>query len=169
MFSRGDSEEPNRGSPQATPPKEVLHNQCPVSTAKCQHHDCISTDLCSLSYASIVQAARLVRATGHGAIMAKLHLCSVHRKVIIHPQEYHLLATKWQGVTYYAEKALPFVLCSAPNAVGVYMFLPSKTAWTISFSALPSSYPACGWVLETAIPLCVRLLVVPGKLKVHPQ
>ena len=76
-------------------------------------NDYISIQLCPLSYASIEQAARLVKVAGCGALMGKLDLCSAYRRVPIHPQDYPLLAIEWQGVVYY-DKALPFGLHSAP-------------------------------------------------------
>ena len=42
-------------------------------------NDCISKDLCSLLYSSVEQAARLVKATGLGALMVKLDLSSAYR------------------------------------------------------------------------------------------
>ena len=61
-------------------------------------NDLISTQLCSLSYASLEQAARLVKAAGHGALMGKLDLSSACRRVPVHPWDYHLLVIEWQGI-----------------------------------------------------------------------
>ena len=77
-------------------------------------NDLINVQLCALSYASVEQAARLVKAPGRGALMGKLDLCLAYRRVPVHPWDYHLLAMEWQGVVYY-DRALPFGLRSAPE------------------------------------------------------
>ena len=76
------------------------------------------------------------------------------------------------------DKALPFGLCSAPK---LFTAAADDLAWALCcrgvstfvhyldnfFYCAPSSHPACGLALETAIPLCMklRLSVAPAKLE----
>ena len=130
-------------------------------------NDLISTQLCSLTYASIEQAARLVKAAGRGALMGKLDLSSAYRRVPVHPQDYHLLAMEWQGVVY-QDRALPFGLRSAPK---LFTAVADGLAWALCckgitsflhylddfFFCASSTSEACREALEVAVPLCGEL------------
>ena len=72
-------------------------------------NDGISPALCSLQYATVAQAADMVRALGHRAMMAKIDLKSAYRMVPVHPQDQPLLSIEWNG-SFYVNQALPFGL-----------------------------------------------------------
>ena len=91
-------------------------------------NDGISPALCSLEYASVEQAATLVRRAGPGALMAKLNLSSAYRHVPVHPDDSHLLGFEWRGVTY-VDRALPFGLRSAPK---VFTAVADGLAWAMA-------------------------------------
>ena len=54
-------------------------------------NDGVSRELCSLTYASVDDAAKLVLEAGHGAILAKLDVQSAYRNVPVHPDDRALL------------------------------------------------------------------------------
>ena len=68
------------------------------------------SSLCSLSYASVDEAASFV--TGEGTLLAKLDIKSAYRNVPVHPEDRLLLDLRWQG---HVDTCLPFGLCSAPK------------------------------------------------------
>ena len=51
----------------------------------------IDAKLCSLEYASVKQAAKMVKRLGRATLMAKLDLSSAHRQVLVHPDDQPLL------------------------------------------------------------------------------
>ena len=130
-------------------------------------NDGISPSLCSLQYATVAQAADMVRALGRGSLMAKIDLRSAYRMVPVHPRDQLLLGIEWDG-SVYVDQALPFGLRSAPK---IFTAVADGLAWALEcegivdslhylddflFCAPPSS-PACLQALNTAIPLCGRL------------
>ena len=139
-------------------------------------NDGIDADLCSLEYASVAQAASLVKSLGRGALMAKVDLSSAYRRVPVHPDDQYLLGLEWQGVVYY-DRALPFGLRSAPK---IFTAVADALAWAMFargvrnflhylddfFFCAPPSSPACAQAMETVVPLCAELglPVAPAKL-----
>ena len=79
-------------------------------------NDGISEPLCSLRYPSVHNGARMTRALGKGALLAKLDLKNVYRIIPVHPDDRWLLGVRWQGQTL-LDTALPFGLRSAPKTV----------------------------------------------------
>ena len=77
-------------------------------------NDGISEELCSIKYASLEDAVRLLKQLGRGTQLVKLDLCDAYRIIPVHPEDQHLLAIEWQGMTF-VDKALPFGLRSAPK------------------------------------------------------
>ena len=73
----------------------------------------ISPDLCSLSYASLDEAVKVVQQLGRGTILVKMDLKDAYRIVPVHPEDHHLLGITWQGMVY-VDRSLPFGLRSAP-------------------------------------------------------
>lgn len=59
----------------------------------------ISTDMCSLSYVSVDDAAKLIMARGPGACLFKIDIKNAYRIIRIHPDDQHLLGMKW-GAPY---------------------------------------------------------------------
>ena len=77
-------------------------------------NDFVDPGLCSLSYASVEDAAAFVFRAGKGALLAKLDIKSAYRNVPVHPEDHHLLGICWQGKTF-VDTCLPFGLRSAPK------------------------------------------------------
>ena len=77
-------------------------------------NDGIDSDLCSLSYVSVDDAARAATRLGQGALLAKVDIKSAYRMVPVHPEDRLLLGMSWNGALY-VDAALPFGLRSAPK------------------------------------------------------
>ena len=60
-------------------------------------NDGIDLNLCSLEYATIDQAAAMVRRAGRGALMAKLDHSAAYRRIPVHFDNSLLLGLEWQG------------------------------------------------------------------------
>ena len=60
-------------------------------------NDGISSDLCSLRYASVDDAVAMVQALGQGTQLVKIDLKDAYRIVPVHPDDYHLLGITWDG------------------------------------------------------------------------
>ena len=69
----------------------------------------IATDLCSLSYVRVDEAARRLLQLGPEALMAKLDIESAYRQIQVHPDDRHLLSVRWKNMVY-LDCALPFGL-----------------------------------------------------------
>ena len=77
-------------------------------------NDGISTEVCSLHYASVDDAAWIILASGPQVWLAKLDIERAYRKVLIHVQDRHLLGMEWRG-TLLVNMVLPFGLQAAPK------------------------------------------------------
>ena len=77
-------------------------------------NDFINPLLCSLSYASVEDAAAFVLRAGRGALLAKLDIKSAYRNIPVHPGDQHLLGMRWQD-RLFIDACLPFGLRSAPK------------------------------------------------------
>ncbi len=66
-------------------------------------NDGIPPDLCSIQYASVEDAANLVRRYGRGAAMAKLDLRNAYRMVPIHPLDQWLLGLNGNRTSTWTE------------------------------------------------------------------
>ena len=77
-------------------------------------NDGISPDFCSIHYASIDNAAKIMCAIGRGARLAKLDIALAYRNVSIHPHDRPLLGMEWEG-NLYIDTVLP--LRSAPKVI----------------------------------------------------
>ena len=64
-------------------------------------NDGVSTDLCSLSYATVYKAVELVRKNGNSCMMAKIDLLSAYRHVPVHPCDQPLLCIEWLGRCFF--------------------------------------------------------------------
>ena len=64
-------------------------------------NDGISADHSSVSYATIHDAIRHIKALGPGCFLAKTDVNNAFRIIPVRPQEYSLLGMRWQGVYYY--------------------------------------------------------------------
>ena len=77
-------------------------------------NDGISRDLCSLSYASVDDAVKIVKKWGNGTELAKFDLENAYRLIPVHPSDRILLGMEWEGQLF-VDTALPFGLRSAPK------------------------------------------------------
>lgn len=91
-------------------------------------NDGIDPNLCSLSYATVDQAAAIARQHGRGALMSKLDLKSAYRMIPVHSEDQPLLGIEWQGVVY-CDQALPFGLRSAPK---LFTAVADGLAWALA-------------------------------------
>ena len=77
-------------------------------------NDGIDSNLCSLKYATVDQAAELMLRLGRGALMAKVDIDQAYRRIPVHPDDRWLLGMRFEGATY-MDTVLPFRLRSAPK------------------------------------------------------
>ncbi len=90
-------------------------------------NDGIDPKLCSLSYVSVEDAARMVVESGRGAYLAKADIKQAYRMVPVHPQDRHLLGMVWDG-SLFVDSALPFGLRSAPK---IFNAIADALQWLI--------------------------------------
>ena len=95
-------------------------------------NDGVLTELCSLHYTSVGDAASLVKACGRGALMAKLDLSQAYRRDPVHQEDQFLLGLYWYS-TYYIDTALPLGLRSAPK---VFTALTNALAWAMAIKGI---------------------------------
>ena len=88
----------------------------------------ISPHLCSLQYASVDDAVKIIQKLGVGTQLVKLDI----KDVYIHPADYHLLGINWDGKTY-IDRALPFGLRSAPK---IFSAVADTIAWVLTQSGI---------------------------------
>lgn len=139
------------------------------SPARQSVNDGIDEDLCSVQYANVDDAIRILSHLGEGALMAKLDLKSAYRMVPVHEHDRILLGISWKGKQY-IDTALPFGLRSAPL---LFTAVADGITWAMACSGIeyvihylddflfcaPPSAPAhqCKSQLQSAIQLCERL------------
>eukprot|EP00731_Ephydatia_muelleri_P013916 Em0007g1226a len=80
-------------------------------------NDGIDSNLCSLKYATIDQAAELMLRLGRGALMAKVDIDQAYHRISVHPDDRWLLGMCFEGVTY-MDTVLPFGLRDLRSLVG---------------------------------------------------
>ena len=90
-------------------------------------NDGVDPALCSLSYPSVDEAARIIADLGRGTILAKLDIESAYRNMPVHPEDRPLLGMEWEGQVF-ADAALPFGLRSAPQ---IFNALADALAWIL--------------------------------------
>ena len=93
----------------------------------CSVNDGIDADLCSLRYASLDDALKLISRLGPGTQLVKMDLKDAYRMVPVHPDDQHLLAISWEGATY-VDRSLPFGLRSAPK---LFTAVADAIAWIL--------------------------------------
>lgn len=90
-------------------------------------NDGVSTELSSISYASVDDAVNLILQLGRGTQLVKLDLKNAYHIVPVHPHDQHLLAVSWdRGI--YVDRALPFGLRSAPK---IFSAVADMMAWAL--------------------------------------
>ena len=88
-------------------------------------NDGIDPALCSVSYASLDDAVRVIMRLGKGTLLAKLDVASAYRIVPVHPVDRPLLGMRWRGELY-VDGSLPFGLRSAPK---IFTALADALLW----------------------------------------
>lgn len=92
----------------------------------------ILPSLCSLRYASVDDAVRIIQTLGVGTQLVKLDIKDAYRIVPVHPADYHLLGIRWEGKIY-IDRALPFGLRSAPK---IFNAIADTLGWVFSLSGI---------------------------------
>ena len=95
-------------------------------------NDSISSELASITYTSLDDAVQHILQLGRGTDLVKLDLKNAYRMVPVHPQDQHLLAISWEGMTY-VDCALPFGLCSAPK---IFSAVADAIAWALHLAGI---------------------------------
>ena len=90
-------------------------------------NDGISTNLCSLTYASIDDAVALIICRGRGTLLVKVDLENAYRMAPVNPDDRPLLGMEWKG-QWYVDTALPFGLRSAPK---IFTALADGLIWIL--------------------------------------
>ena len=72
-----------------------------------------------MRYASVSDAAAIIRHLGRGTLMAKMDLQNAYRVIPIHLDDHPLLAIKWENATY-IDTGLPFGPHSAPKIFSAF-------------------------------------------------
>ena len=75
-------------------------------------NDSIGESVSSLSYVGVSDAAKAVRSSGQGALLAKVDIRSAYRNVPVHPHDRWLLGMRWDGALF-IDTTLPFGLRSS--------------------------------------------------------
>ena len=140
-------------------------------------NDGINSRFCSLSYASVDDAVRMVQRLGRGSVLAKFDLEAAYRIVPVHPQDRLLLGMMWQGELF-VDGALPFGLRSAPklfNAVAdALLWVMGRHGVECAIHYLddflvvgPPGSESCSRALASSLRLCEELGVpiAPHKLE----
>ena len=77
-------------------------------------NDAIAVDHCHMHYASVLDAAEVVRQLGQGTLLTKIDLHHTYRIVPVHSDEHSLQGMQWRDDTF-IDTALPFGLRLAPR------------------------------------------------------
>ena len=96
-------------------------------------NDGISSDLCSLRYASVDNAVEVIMALGRSTLLAKFDLSNAYRMVPVHPDDQPLLGISWQGRVY-MDRSMPFGLRSAPK---IFNAIADFLAWVLHRNGVP--------------------------------
>ena len=75
-------------------------------------NDFIPSEFCSVHYASVDDAVRIIKKLGKGYTLAKTDVRSAFRIIPVHPKEHHLLGMKWRGEIH-VDFCLPMGLASS--------------------------------------------------------
>ena len=130
-------------------------------------NDAISPQVAHMHYASVLDAAELIRRLGPGTMMAKVDLQNAYRVLPVHADDHPLLAIRW-GPAIYLDTALPFGLRSAPK---IFSAFADALAWVLRSNGIgqqlhylddflflgAASTHECASSLQTALQVCQRL------------
>ena len=130
-------------------------------------NNAISPQVPHMHYASVLDAAELIRRLGPGTMMAKVDLQNAYRVLPVHADDHPLLAIRW-GPAIYLNTALPFGLRSAPK---IFSAFADALAWVLRSNGIgqqlhylddflflgAASTHECASSLQTALQVCQRL------------
>ena len=130
-------------------------------------NDGISSDICSMSYASVDHAAQIISQLGQDALMAKIDIAHAYRNVPVHPEDRYLLGMQWD-CSVYIDSVLSFGLRSAPK---IFSSLSDTLEWIFRhnqvqhilhylddfFTAGTPDTDQCKQHLDTIISICQKL------------
>ena len=130
-------------------------------------NDAISADHCHMHYASVLDAAAVVRQLGPGTLLAKIDLHHAYRILPIHADDHPLLGIQW-GADTFVDTALPFGLRSAPK---IFSAFADALAWILQSRGVvwqlhylddflflgPPSDNTCAAALQQALDSCRQL------------
>lgn len=117
-----------------------------------------------MPYAICISAGCIIRA---GTLLAKLDLQHAYRIVPVHPDDHHLLGSRW-GREVYIDTALPFGLRSAPK---IFSAIADAIAWILHTKGVtyqlhylddflllgPPDGSQCGQALSRTLQVCQEL------------
>lgn len=130
-------------------------------------NDGISPQIVHMHYASVLDAAEIIRHLGPGTVMAKVDLKNAYRVLPVHADDHPLLAIRWDR-NMYLDTSLPFGLRSAPK---IFSAVADALAWVLHshgvrhqlhylddflFLGAPAS-AECAGNLQSALHLCESL------------
>ena len=138
-------------------------------------NDSIDSELSSIAYTSIDDAAHMINHLGQGCLLAKFDLQEAYRAVPVHPLDQPKLAVSWNEDVL-IDRALPFGLRSAPK---LFSALTDGFMWVLHHNGIQQALhylddflilgqantQACQDWLSRALSLCdqVGLPVAPEK------
>ena len=104
-------------------------------------NDGINAEYCSITYASVDDAVKMILELGQGTLLAKLDLKEAYQVVPAHPHDRPGLGMHWQRKIY-IDGALPFGLFSAPKIFSM-SWKDLFTIWMTSCSWTPRIRSMC--------------------------
>ena len=139
-------------------------------------NDGIDPSLCSLTYTLVDWAAKIILATGRGALLAKVDLESAYRMVPVHSDDRPLLGMTWRG-SLLVDTALPFGLRSAPK---IFNTVADCLQWILREQGVtvihylddylicgPRNSGVCASSLQTTLQVCDQLGVKVSQKKLE--
>ena len=127
-------------------------------------NDFIPPKFCSVQYARVDDAIRIIKCLGRGCTLAKTDVRSAFRIIPMHPLDYQLLGMQWKG-KYYVDRCLPMGCASSCKT---FEALSSAMEWVArnklaipniihildDFLILEASHEACGAGLQRFLHFC---------------
>lgn len=121
-------------------------------------NDFIPPEFCSVHYATVDDAIRIIKRLGAGCTLAKTDVRSAFRIIPVHPLDYQLLGMQWKG-RYYVDRCLPAGCassCKTFEALSTAMEWVARSKLAIpnilhildDFLILDTSHDACGAALQ---------------------
>nr|XP_010778599.1 PREDICTED: uncharacterized protein LOC104953359 [Notothenia coriiceps] len=80
----------------------IFDLSAPRSDPFCSVNSIIPPDQFSLHYASVDNAIKMIKFTGHGALLSKADITDAFKIIPIHPSQWNLFGIKWESKLYFA-------------------------------------------------------------------